>query len=79
MDPQLEQKLKIIHESYLSLGETKAVIKNLSRMHLSILDKAMAESVLGNSSDSQIRMLCAQAKGIKEVLDYITRKYESIT
>jgi len=60
------------------MQETKAVIRNVISMRIRLIDKILTESTLNNSTDSQIRMMCAQAKGITEVIEFITKKYESI-
>jgi len=71
-------QLKTVHNNYLMMGETKALVKNINLMRVSVIDKILVESTLNNCTDSQIRMLCAQAKGITDVISFITKKYESI-
>jgi hypothetical protein len=79
IDQNLVLQLRTVHQNYLAIGETKALLKNIKKQRDMIVGQALTESILKNKSDSEIRCLCAQAKGIKDVLDFIINKYESIT
>lgn len=59
------------------MPETKALKHNISKMGSAAIERAMAESTLGNLDDTQIRCLIAEARGIKSVLQ-LMEKYESI-
>ena len=78
MNPQLEIQLKQVHANFLSIGETRALLKNMAKMSDSVMSKMLVESTLNNLNDGQIRMLCAEINGINKCIDLIQNKYESI-
>jgi hypothetical protein len=70
--------LQQIHENFLSIPETRAMLKNIKQKLDESLNVLLTESVLGNMTDSQIRSLAAKAKGIQEIYLYVSTKSDSI-
>lgn len=53
-------------------------MENLKKRRNNIIDLLLTESTDKNKTDSDIRMMAAEAKGYRDIINYITKKYESI-
>ena len=77
-EQELNQRLKLNHDNFLSLQETRSLISNLIHRLENDVSVILAHSVLDKMSDSQIRMLCAKAEATKEIIDYVSKEPSSI-
>jgi len=74
-----EQQLKSLHQQFLDLAETRNILNNLKKQRNQIIDLLLTESVSKTRTDSEIRMMAAEAKGYRDIINYISNKHESIT
>lgn len=66
-------QLEAIHNAFLSLPETRTLLFNLNRRLNNQLEFLMNQATLAIMSDTQIRILAAEAKSTKEIINYVSK------
>jgi hypothetical protein len=60
------------------MQETKSLVFNLKNRLAGIVNKILTYSTIEITPDNHIRMLAAEAKGIRDTINYITDNAKSI-
>lgn len=77
-EEQSKNQLKLIHDNFLSLAETRALLKKLKKNYEDQVGYILFYSVQRECIPTHLNMLAAKAEAYREILTYVTENPTSI-